>query len=180
MTVEVTDYQKSIEEQRTEKDLYMSNDFNSPFLTTNTPFHRLDYFEIDKSYVIEATFIRNNITDSITLITNTGENQVYYIYGNAVFEVDGKNCLVQLLKAPESEKLFLPFMDKTSGESTYGAGRYLDLEIPRKDEITIDFNLAYNPYCAYTPAYSCPFPPKENVLGVAIEAGEKTFSKSSE
>ncbi|MEM7297260.1 MAG: DUF1684 domain-containing protein, partial [Bacteroidota bacterium] len=67
------------------------------------------------------------------------------------------------------------FGDETSGETTYGAGRYLDLEIGKSDQVVIDFNKAYNPYCAYFPDFTCPLPPRENLLTVVIEAGEKDY-----
>ncbi|MDG1428784.1 MAG: DUF1684 domain-containing protein, partial [Crocinitomicaceae bacterium] len=70
--------------------------------------------------------------------------------------------------------LFIPFRDKTSRHETYGGGRYLDVQIPDRDMMHLDFNLAYNPYCAYSHRYSCPIPPEENTLNVSILAGEKT------
>lgn len=175
ITSEVTDYADAIISERAEKDIWLSNDFESPFAVTNTPFQRLNYYEPDQGFRIKAKLIKAVSVEEITLITNTGENQVYTIYGSAIFDLDGQSCILKLLQAEDRDKLFLPYMDKTSGEETYGAGRYLDLDMPFKDEIIIDFNKSYNPYCAYTAVYSCPFPPKSNVLPVAIEAGEKTY-----
>jgi len=73
------------------------------------------------------------------------------------------------------ETLFIPFKDATSGKETYGAARYLEIEETEVGIFLVDFNKAYNPYCAYSEAYSCPFPPRENWLEVAIKAGEKKF-----
>jgi uncharacterized protein (DUF1684 family) len=174
-TTNIGDYDETINTERAEKDIWLSNDFNSPFAVTNTPFNRLTYYEPDQSFRIKAKFIKSASVDSVTLITNTGENQVYEIYGSAIFDLDGASHILKILHKTGSEQLFLPFIDKTSGEQTYGAGRYLDLDFPINDEIIIDFNKAYNPYCAYTEAYSCPFPPRANILSVAIEAGEKTY-----
>ena len=174
-TAEVGDYAESINTERAEKDIWLSNDLNSPFAVTNTPFQRLSYFEPDQDFRIKAKFIKSIADEDVTLITNTGENQVYQIYGSAVFELDGQSHILKLLSSEGRTQLFLPFIDETSGETTYGAGRYLDLDFPINDEIIIDFNKAYNPYCAYTEAYSCPFPPKANILSIAIEAGEKTY-----
>ena len=171
-----TGYDDQIVTERAEKDIWLSNDFDSPFSVTNTPFQRLDYYEPNRSFRIEAKFIESVAKEKLTLITNTGESQQYEIYGMAIFDVDGVSSILKLLKAEGSEKLFLPFMDATSGESTYGAGRYLDLDIPFNEKIVLDFNKAYNPYCAYTSLYSCPFPPKANILTVAINAGEKTYN----
>ena len=168
-------YADELQIERAEKDIWLSNDFSSPFNVTNTPFKRLNYFEPDIKYRVNAKLIRAVTDERLTLITNTGENQEYIIFGSAIFQMEGKDCLLKLLKAEESDQLFLPFMDKTSGNETYGAGRYLDLDIPVKDEIILDFNKAYNPYCAYTEIYSCPFPPKSNVIDIAIRAGEKSY-----
>jgi len=83
---------------------------------------------------------------------------------------------VTLFASPDMHELFLPFRDRTSGSETYGAGRYLEVEPPGADGwVVVDFNLAYNPYCAYNPEWSCPIPPGENWLAVPIRAGEKTF-----
>jgi uncharacterized protein (DUF1684 family) len=73
--------------------------------------------------------------------------------------------------------LFLPFLDDTNGEESYGGGRYIDLGIPEGDEVVIDFNKAYNPYCAYNEKYSCPIVPRENYLDLKVEAGVKAFQK---
>lgn len=177
LTTEGGDYAETIQTERAEKDIWLSNDFNSPFVVTNTPFRRLSYYDPDSKYRISAKFIASVKSEVITLITNTGENQPYEIYGSAIFEINGKSCLLKLLHEKDSDKLFLPFIDKTSGNETYGAGRYIDLDFPLNDEIILDFNKAYSPYCAYTEAYSCPFPPKSNILDVAIEAGEKTYQE---
>jgi uncharacterized protein (DUF1684 family) len=175
LTSEVSDYTETINAERTEKDIWLSTDFNSPFAISNTPFQRLEYFEPDQDFRIKAKFIKSVSNEEVTLITNTGENQAYTIYGSAIFEFKGDNHILKLLQKEGNEQLFLPFIDKTSGNETYGAGRYLDLDYPINEEIILDFNRAYNPYCAYTEMYSCPFPPKSNILAIAIEAGEKTY-----
>lgn len=175
LTSEVGDYAETINTERAEKDIWLSNDFNSPFVVTNTPFRRLRYYDPESDYKVRAKFIAAVSNDTVTLITNTGENQRYEIFGSALFEIDGISCILKLLHKEGSEQLFLPFIDETSGNETYGAGRYIDLDFPINDEIIIDFNKAYSPYCAYTELYSCPFPPRSNILAVAIEAGEKTY-----
>lgn len=174
---EISEYDAQIIAKRQENANWFSNDKNSPFVINGKPFHELNYFDPDKRYLIQATFIKASGNEPVTLITNTGENQVYYVYGSAVFDLQGKTCSLKLLYQRGRAQLFAPFIDKTSGETTYGAGRYLDLAIPEGETITIDFNLAYNPYCAYMDTYSCPFPPKSNILNVAINAGEKTYTK---
>ena len=168
---QVDDYSSDIDTQRTIKDVWLSNDFESPFTKTNTPFQRLRYFPADKKFEIVAKFIKSNNADSVNLITNLGEAQSYLIYGTASFSIAGQACNLALLYTVPGEDLFVPFIDKTSGNSSYGAGRYLAASLPTGDEIILDFNLAYNPYCAYVDSFSCPFPPKTNILKVAIEAG---------
>ena len=175
LSTKTNDYNSEILGQRTTKDVWLSNDFESPFVKTNTPFQRLNYFPANKEYVITARFVKNNNADSVNLITNLGEARTYRIYGTASFRVNEHDCSLQLLYVTSGEELFIPFIDSTSGNSTYGAGRYLEAAIPSGDEIILDFNTAYNPYCAYVDGFSCPFPPKSNILKVAIEAGEKTY-----
>ena len=92
------------------------------------------------------------------------------------FDVDGESAQATLFSDDDDPGLFLPFRDATSGRETYGAGRYLDVQPPDADgDVVIDFNLAYNPYCAYSEGFSCPLPPAENRLDVPIRAGEMTF-----
>jgi hypothetical protein len=107
------------------------------------------------------------------------ENQ-YIEFANAVFQLDGREHRLLILEIlgpdPRQGELFLGFADATSANETYGGGRYLDLERVRgATSIDLDFNKAYNPYCAYTEGFSCPLPPKENILGIAIPAGEKNY-----
>jgi uncharacterized protein (DUF1684 family) len=175
LSIETDDYSNQILGQRTTKDVWLSNDFESPFVKKNTPFQRLNYFPPEQEFAITAKFIKNNNADSVNLITNMGEVQTYHIYGTASFRVDETDCSLQLLYLASGGELFVPFIDTTSGNSTYGAGRYLAAAIPAGDKIILDFNNAYNPYCAYVDGFSCPFPPKANILKVAIEAGEKTY-----
>jgi uncharacterized protein (DUF1684 family) len=112
--------------------------------------------------------------------TNTGDRRHYRRWGRLSFEVDGRPAALTIYSDPYDEDYFLPFRDATNGDETYGAGRYLDNHRPgveRTGENTfiIDFNYAYNPYCAYSERYSCPLPPRENWLDVPIRAGEKKY-----
>jgi hypothetical protein len=101
-------------------------------------------------------------------------------YGYFEFEAGGQRCRVQVYRTIENiqaggRELFIPFRDATSGQETYGAGRYLDLQENTTGLYELDFNNAYNPYCAYTETYSCPVPPAENTLPIPIPAGEKIY-----
>jgi len=168
-------YIDKIEVQRAEKDIWLGSDLDSPFLLKNAPFHRLSYFDPNIELMITAAFSKRFMSDSVTLTTSTGELQSYPIYGEAKFIFNNTSCTLLLLALPGEKELFVPFIDATSSKATYGAGRYLEAPMPIDNKIVLDFNLAYNPYCAYMDGYTCPFPPKSNVLTVAIEAGEKSF-----
>ena len=145
-------------------------------------FTGLDFYPINLKYLIEANFVRTPNEKPFLMPTTTDRLPEYVKYGEAHFSLDGKELkleLYQSTKAYEEEGyedyLFLPFTDLTSGNGSYGGGRFLDARIPKGDKIVLNFNKAYNPYCAYNNKYSCPIPPKENDLLVNIEAGVKAF-----
>jgi uncharacterized protein (DUF1684 family) len=147
-------------------------------------FKELDFFDIDTSYVIEAEFVRTPYESPFAMPTTTDRMPVYVKYGEAYFELEGQSFKLniyqnqELMKSAEyADYLFIPFTDKTNGEISYGGGRYLDLRIPNGNTITLNFNKAYNPYCAYNGKYSCPIPPSENDLSVAVPVGVKVYKK---
>lgn len=113
----------------------------------------------------------------LTIDTSDGQQRPYRRAAVASFDIAGEPVSLTLYDSGHPG-YFVPFRDATSGRSTYGAGRYLDIEPNPDGTVTIDFNLAYNPFCAYNDAYSCPLPPVENWLPVPIEAGEKDFAKA--
>lgn len=117
----------------------------------------------------------------IQMETSTGDLRLYRRWGTFEVEVDGVSAEVTLYSDPHGHDFFLPFKDATNSDETYGAGRYLDNHRPAIVQLDdthfiIDFNYAYNPYCAYNPNYSCPLPPRANWLAVPIRAGEKDFA----
>ena len=147
-------------------------------------FKELEFYDINLDYRVEANFVRTPNETPFLMPTTTSRLPEYVKYGEAHFELDGKKLKLNLYQntTPSedpkyADHLFLPFTDYTSGDGSYGGGRFIDSHIPEGDTIIIDFNLAYNPYCAYNPGYSCPIPPKENDLLVRIEAGVKDFGK---
>ncbi|HET7377855.1 MAG TPA: DUF1684 domain-containing protein [Anaerolineae bacterium] len=111
----------------------------------------------------------------VLMQTSTGSVKEYVQYGQFTFDVNGQAATLQVYQDLERNYYFLPFVDATSPEETYGAGRYLDLEPAPDGKFVVDFNYAYNPYCAYNDNWTCPIPPKENRISVRIEAGEKNF-----
>ena len=111
----------------------------------------------------------------VTLVGDINHDAFAYVkYGMFRFKVDGEAAELTVYVS-EDGGAFVPFADATSGSETYGAGRYLELEYHGGSRFHVDFNLAYNPWCVYSPDYSCPIPPKENRLQVPIRAGEKSF-----
>ena len=180
MPSEKIPYTDTIVAHRSEIRDFMKNDAESPLSDSlKANFEDFDYFDPDPAFSIRSTvnLIPGNII--LSLPTNTGEVRNYLKYAYATFEISGVQYQLTLFQPVDSEnddRLFLPFGDQTNGEITYGGGRYLDLEPIKGESVTIDFNLAYNPYCAYGADFSCPLPPSENRLPIAINAGEKNFN----
>lgn len=173
-------YANEITKEREEKDLFMISSKESPFATNPEEYKGLSYFPPDPKYKIIADLTPIEKRKTITLATNDGKEQHYIEYAYAEFDLDGYHHKLLILEVsdmgPFRGKLFFAFGDETSADETYGAGRYLDLEkVPGSKTITLDFNKAYNPYCAYTEKFSCPLPPPENLLTIPIKAGEKTY-----
>lgn len=143
----------------------------------------LEFYPIDLKYRVESKFIRTPNEKPFLMRTTTQRLPEYIKYGEAHFEIDGKDLQLTLYKSTDSwgnpekygNQLFLPFTDLTSGDGSYGGGRFINITIPEGNTIIIDFNKSYNPYCAYNSKYSCPIPPKENDLLVYIKAGVKDF-----
>jgi uncharacterized protein (DUF1684 family) len=160
---------------RGEKNHVFSHDPSSPLTPEQRrTFKGLAYFDENPGLVIHAPVDRAVEPGEVRMATSAGDEQVYQRYGVVRFSVDDQPAEVTLYASDDSDELFIPFRDATSGKETYGAGRYLELHA-HGDEVTIDFNYAYNPNCAYDPSWSCPLPPPENWLKVPIRAGEKTF-----
>lgn len=147
-------------------------------------FTGLEFYPIDLKYRVEANFVRTPNEKPFLMPTTTGRLPEYVKYGEAHFVLEGKDIVLNLFKSTQpydepgyEDYLFLPFTDLTSGDGSYGGGRFIDQRIPEGNTIVIDFNKAYNPYCAYNARYSCPIPPKENDILMRIEAGVKDFGK---
>ncbi|MFT6867821.1 MAG: hypothetical protein ACJA08_002665 [Cyclobacteriaceae bacterium] len=141
-------------------------------------FKSLDFFPIEENYQVVAAFMRTPNEIPFNMPTSTERLPIYVKYGIAIFTLNGKEIELAVfqndaltLKEEYKDYLFLPFTDETNGLASYGGGRYLDIRIPEGDTLIIDFNKAYNPYCAYSGRYSCPIPPRENVIALEIKAG---------
>lgn len=180
-TPEEKSYIEAIKKDRVDKDLYMKNDPYSPFNgEKSVPFEPLKYFDVDPDFVFKSKLTENESKDTIIIYGTKGEERKAVKYGRLAFSKDGNNYKVNLYKgfAKSGEEYFsIWFTDKTTNGETYGVGRYLDFELSQNPDhiYTLDFNLAYNPYCAYNARYSCAVPTKEDYLDLSIEAGEKKF-----
>jgi uncharacterized protein (DUF1684 family) len=168
-----------LDDFRADKDAFFRDDPRSPLTDEQRAgFTGLSYFPEAADLEIEGVLETDGVDldEPIVMQTSTGGEQTYHRAGVVRFEVDGQPAQVTLYSSPDMHELFLPFRDATSGKDTYGAGRYLEVERPEaENNVVIDFNVAYNPYCAYNPNWSCPIPPGENWLTVPIRAGERTF-----
>ena len=184
-----SDWRDAVEEQRERKDEYFGGDPHSPIPPDEREaFDGLDYYPPDEDYRFVLPLDEHDEKEEVTVGTSTDGEQTYLRWGEFSFEVDGEGTSLQAYKSdPDDDRLWVPFRDATSGEATYGAGRYLDLEPEHHrvgsggegggdtEEWVLDFNQAYNPTCAYSDRYECPLPPTENWLDVPIEAGEKAY-----
>lgn len=172
-------YPAEIQKFRDEKNQQMVTE-GFPFFQTEGDFHGLNYFDPDPTYRISAELTPIKTKNTMLLSTNDGKESQYLEYAYADFAINQTKCRLLILEVietgPGRGALFLAFADETSARETYGAGRYLDInKVPGSTSVLLDFNKAYNPYCAYSDQYSCPFPPKENILPVPIYAGEKVY-----
>jgi uncharacterized protein (DUF1684 family) len=176
------EHRQKIEKERQDKDQKFKEE-NSPLAKEKRPdFKGLNYYPIDYQYFVKCKLIINKKKKTINFPTTTKRIAVYKVFGKLIFELNGQPCSLTVYQNVENKRrpeyadyLFVPFRDLTSNQTTYGGGRYLDFRIPKAEEVWLDFNTAYNPYCAYSYEYSCPIPPKENTLKIAIEAGETNF-----
>ncbi|WP_026450654.1 DUF1684 domain-containing protein [Aequorivita capsosiphonis] len=187
-TVIIAQDQVLVSESQSAQD-ELNEEYTNPETTILTPedfkdFKNLEFYPIDLKYRVKAKLIRTPDEKPFLMPTSTERLPEYVKYGEAHFTLEGKDIVLNLFKSTQpydepgyEDYLFVPFTDLTSGDGSYGGGRYIDQRIPEGDTIIIDFNKAYNPYCAYNARYSCPIPPKENDILIRIEAGVKDFGK---
>ena len=170
------DYPAKIAAIRAAKDESFRNDPDSPVpADKKSTLIPLAYYPIDESYTAPAALEPSADRSRIEVPTSTGKIRNLERIGTLKFSLKGQPYRLTAFRDLESvvDRLFVPFMDETSGVETYPAGRYMELDPTPTGIYVVDFNIAYHPYCYYSPEYDCPFPPKENKLAVAIRAGEK-------
>ena len=178
------DYVKEIKAERLSKDSTFLIEKESPLSPEQiAAFTSLNYFPINETYVVEARIETFDDDQIIQMKTSTDRLPDYKVYGYVYFEIENEThrlTAYQSIKLQDDSiyknYLFLPFTDNNSTITTYGGGRYIDFQIPEGDTFTLDFNKAYNPYCAYNHKWSCVIPPRENAMTIAINAGEKLYS----
>jgi len=144
-------------------------------------FNGLKYYEPNYKYNVKAKIIRLKNPKAVIMLTSRNLEKTFYRYAKLDFKIKGKALMIYAysMTKDNSDKddnlLFIPFTDKTTGVETYYAGRYLEISEPETDSFKLDFNLAFNPLCNYSPAYNCAIPPADNNMSVEIKAGEKTY-----
>lgn len=150
-------------------------------------FKGLDFFPVDSSFIVKATFVKTENALVFEMATTTDRKPLYKEFGVLQFILKGKNYQLTVYQSQDDlrdkkykDYLFLPFTDETSGNESYGGGRYMDVmttDISSNNTILLNFNNTYNPYCAYNDKYSCPLTPRKNHLDLEIKAGIKKFNK---
>ncbi|MEE9407099.1 MAG: DUF1684 domain-containing protein [Polaribacter sp.] len=150
-------------------------------------FKGLDFFAVDATFIVTAKLVKTENAPTFEMATTTDRKPLYKEYGKLNFTLQGKNCVLTIYQSQDDlrdkkykDYLFLPFTDDTSGEDSYGGGRYMDVmttDISEENTIILNFNNTYNPYCAYNYKYSCPLTPRKNHLDLEVKAGIKVFKK---
>jgi hypothetical protein len=177
-------FSQEIEKHREHyKEDFITNE-NSPLKSEDLKF--LDFYTPDENYKVLCKFKPGGMSEPFEIPTSSGSVKTYVRFGKLAFKVNGKKLHLTVYRSLAlmnnplyKDYLFIPFKDATSGNSTYGGGRYIDLRMSEFEgkKVWLDFNKSYNPYCAFSEGYSCPIPPKENLLKVSVEAGEKSYNK---
>ncbi len=179
--MESDSWEKEIERGRKEKDEFFGVHWQSPISPEERiKFNGLDYYPPDQNYRFEIELVEHADKEVLEIEDTKGNVRRFLRWGEFHFTVGNKECVLQAYKDdPNDDRLFIPFKDETNGKETYGAGRYLDLEYERdhtkNGKWIVDLNKAYNPWCAYSKNYACPYVPPENWLKVSIKAGEKQY-----
>jgi uncharacterized protein (DUF1684 family) len=180
MTNATDDWARRLRANRDEKDQFLAEHAQSPIPPDERDsFDGLNYYDPDPDYRVEATVTVHEDPDPVEMDTTAGRTVRYLCVATLAFDIDGEAHELQGYRQADDDptSLFVPFRDKTTGQQTYEEGRYLELEADREledgDTFTVDFNLAYAPFCAYSETFDCPIPPEENWLETTVEAGER-------
>lgn len=172
------DYIERLETDRKDKDGFMTSSSSPMTENDQKAFTGLNYFPIDENYKVTAKLILSESKRPIFVPSTTGEQLKYIPFAYAEFELNGTEqrlLLYQDWEESNPNKLSLMYTDETSAFTTYGGGRYVDVMYRNTNSVIIDFNTAYNPYCHFNDEFSCPIPPRENMMEIPINAGEKLY-----
>lgn len=167
-----------VEAFRTRKNEYFGTSADSPIANGDREtFSGLKYYPERPDLALELPLDTSGegIGERLEIPASDGALKPYLRAGRVHFEVEGNPVTLSVFTDLNRGRFFLPFKDKTNGKETYGAGRYLDPKARPDGTLVVDFNYAYNPYCAYSEGWTCPVPPLENMVKVEIPAGEKSF-----
>ena len=184
--MQVSEWKEMIQKEREQKDRFFSGHYQSPIpFEERQQFKGLEYYPIDSDFWFKLELHEHEEKKKLKIEDTQGNERDFLRWGEFRFKVDDKECTLQAYKSDPGEvRLFVPFRDATSGKETYGAGRYIDLDsgehYTTEGKWILDFNKAYNPWCAYSEFYACPFVAPENWLDVAVRAGEKNYSVKKE
>jgi len=179
MTDTPSDYVERLRENRAEKDRVFAEERGSPIPPDDRDdFDGLAYFDPNPDYRVEATVTVHDDPDPVDMETSDDRTVRYLRVVTFEFDLDDDtDTLHGYRQEGADDGIFVPFRDKTTGQQTYRGGRYMELDPEREladsDRVTLDFNLAYTPFCAFSDAFSCPLPPEENWLGTTVPAGER-------
>ena len=172
-------YTLEVRKDRLEKDKYFLSSPNSPIKASDLEYLKgLAYYPVDKAFAFHTALRRLPEPAEVTVATSKNRPRIMLHLGELPFMFEGAEYALQVFAPKDTSEgnyWFIPFTDATSGGETYGAGRFLDIEDISSDSTVLDFNYAYNPYCAYNERYDCPIPPPENHLPIEIRAGEKEY-----
>lgn len=165
-----------LSEFRAAKDAFYRSSPDSPLLPEQRrAFAGLNYYPEAPGLAFEVTPELFDEPELGDMQTSTGDAVRYVRWARISLSLTGGPVHLTVFRVPGSDAFFLPFQDAGRGQETYGAGRYVDVESLPDGRLRVDFNYAYNPYCAYNDGWSCPLPPAENRLNVPVRAGEKVF-----
>lgn len=172
------DFESELLQNRKNKDSFFLSSPQSPLSKSDKLiFKGLNYYQAETRFIVHAEFIKDTLRPLITMPTSKGLKKDFIREGKLIFQLNSKMYSLSIFKATfyKSDDYFLPFRDLTNNDDTYATGRYMEIKPDSLGNWTIDFNLAYNPYCDYSDSYNCPIPQGFNFINERIEAGEKRF-----
>lgn len=182
--MEIDAWKAQLDRERREKDVFLAEHWQSPIPPEErAEFSGLDYYPPDANYRFEIELQEHEKKKTVRMVDTWGEERDFVRCGEFRFRIGGEACVLQAYGSDADEgQLLIPFKDATSGQETYAAGRYLDLDTARNLTVDgkwiVDFNKAYNPWCVYSEQYTCPLVPQENWLTVPVQAGERNYPRN--